>query len=232
MNSPELEQFNLVKQRIAAAAREVGRTPEEVLLLAVSKTFPASAIQALYDGGVRDFGESRVAELAAKAATLPSDIRWHFIGQLQSNKVRKVVQLASVIHSVDSIALLERLDRIAGEEQKRPAVLLEINVSGEESKGGAPLSELSTLAAAASRCRNLDFQGFMTMAPADAEPMIWAAIFEMLQLRRDEESRRLGIPLPVLSMGMSGDFEVAVRHGSTLVRVGTLIFGGRTYAQN
>ena len=168
-----------------------------------------------------------MTELAEKAARLPEDIEWHFIGRLQSNKARKAVQLAKVIHSVDSAALLERLDRIAGEERKRPSVLLEVNVSGEASKAGVPVAELEPFARRAAACVNLDFRGFMTMAPFDAEPVKIAAIFELLRLTRDELEAKLGRELPELSMGMSGDYEIAARHGSTIVRVGTLIFGTR-----
>lgn len=221
------DRFDEVKKRIADSAREAGRDPGDVLLLAVSKTFPVESIQALYEHGVRDFGESRVAELSAKAAVLPADVRWHFIGRLQANKVRKIVQLAEVIHSVDSIELLQRVDRIAGEEGKCPRVLLEVSVSGEESKGGVSLTAMTDLAAVAADCKNIRFDGFMTMAPLGADAFYVAALFEMLKLRRDEEAGRLKISLPILSMGMSNDFEIAVRHGSTLVRVGSAIFGAR-----
>ncbi|WP_294480132.1 YggS family pyridoxal phosphate-dependent enzyme [uncultured Victivallis sp.] len=219
--------YREVRAALDAAAREALRDPSEIELLAVSKTFPAEAVRELYDAGVRKFGESRIPELAEKAAALPDDIEWHLIGRLQSNKARKAVQLARVIHSVDSLPLLERLDRIAGEEGKHPRILLEVNVSGEASKAGVPLRELEPLARRAADCANLDFAGFMTMAPADAEPVKIAAIFELLTLTRDDLERKLGRKLPLLSMGMSGDFEIAARHGSTLVRVGTLIFGAR-----
>ena len=144
--SPVIANYMEVRAAIDAAAREAHRDPAEIRLLAVSKTFPVEPIRELYDAGVRAFGESRVTELAEKAARLPEDIEWHFIGRLQSNKARKAVQLAKVIHSVDSAALLERLDRIAGEERKRPAVLLEVNVSGEASKAGVPVAELEPFA--------------------------------------------------------------------------------------
>ncbi|MBS1370614.1 MAG: YggS family pyridoxal phosphate-dependent enzyme [Lentisphaeria bacterium] len=225
--SPVVEHYNEVRAALDAAARGARRDPSEIELLAVSKTFPAEAVRELYDAGVRAFGESRIPELAAKAAALPGDIEWHLVGRLQSNKARKAVQLAGVIHSVDSEVLLERLDRIAGEEGKRPRILLEVNVSGEASKAGVPLAGLEPFARRAAACANLDFAGFMTMAPADAEPMKIAAVFELLCLTRDELEAKLGRKLPVLSMGMSGDFEIAARHGSTLVRVGTLIFGAR-----
>ena len=219
--------YDEVAARLARAAAEDGRSADEVRLLAVSKTFPAEMIRELYEHGVRLFGESRAPELAEKAAALPADIEWHFIGRLQANKVRKVVQLAGVIHSVDTPELLTRIDRIAGEEGRRPVVLLEANVSGEESKAGVPVAELEPFARRAAACVHLDFRGFMTMAPFDAEPVKIAAIFELLRLTRDELEAKLGRELPELSMGMSGDYEIAARHGSTIVRVGTLIFGTR-----
>lgn len=225
--SRAVEHYREVRNSIDAAAREAHRDPAEILLLAVSKTFPAEAIRELYDSGVRAFGESRVAELETKAAALPEDIEWHFIGRLQSNKARKVVRLATVIHSVDSLPLLERLDRIAGEEGRKPRILLEVNVSGEESKAGFSPKELESAARRAADYENLEFAGFMTMAPVDADPVRVAAIFEMLQLLRDETETALGRKLPVLSMGMSGDCEIAARHGSTIIRVGTRIFGER-----
>ena len=219
--------YDEVAARLARAAAEDGRSADEIRLLAVSKTFPAEMIRELYEHGVRLFGESRAPELAEKAAALPADIEWHFIGRLQANKVRKVVQLAGVIHSVDTPELLARIDRIAGEEGRRPVVLLEANVSGEESKAGVPVGELEAFARQAASLPNVDFQGFMTMAPFDAEPFRIAAIFELLKLTRDELEGKLNRQLPILSMGMSGDFEIAARHGSTLVRVGSLIFGAR-----
>ena len=221
------QRYQDIRRRIDAAASDEKRNPAEIMLLAVSKTFPADAIAELYNCGIRDFGESRAAELCEKAAALPADINWHFIGRLQSNKVRKVVQTCRMIHSVDTPELLERIDRIAGEEGKCPQILLEVSVSGEECKGGVSLENLHELCQLAAQCRNVDFQGFMTMAPLDADEHYTAALFEMLALRRDEESRLLNKDLPILSMGMSGDFETAVRHGSTLVRVGTAIFGVR-----
>lgn len=225
--STVLEQYRDIAARVAAAAQACGRAPGDVELLAVSKTFPASAIQELYEAGVRRFGENRVAELAEKAAVLPADIEWHLIGQLQSNKVRKAVQLASVIHSVDSLPLLERIDRIAGEENRHPVVLLEVNVSGEASKSGCTPEALCSLAETAVKCRNLEFRGLMTMAPAGAQEAELERVFRGLAGLRDGLEERLHCSLPLLSMGMSGDFETAIRCGSTLVRIGSAIFGRR-----
>lgn len=213
--------------RIAQAA---GRPSGAVRLLAVSKTFPAEAIEELYRAGHRAFGENRIAELEAKAARLPSDIEWHLIGQLQGNKVRKAVRVASVIHSVDSLPLLERVDRIAGEEGRCPKILLEVNISGEASKSGCTPTELDALAAAAAAAEHLQFCGLMTMAPADAAGPELTRIFGGLAAERDRLEKQLGIRLPELSMGMSGDYPEAIRQGATIVRVGTLLFGNRIYA--
>ncbi len=222
-----LEQYRDVAARVAAVAAESGRPASAVELLPVSKTFSAEVIRELYEAGVRRFGENRVAELAEKAAVLSADIEWHLIGQLQSNKVRKAVQLASVIHSIDSRPLLERIDRIAGEETRRPAVLLEVNVSGEASKSGCAPEELFPLAETAGACRNLEFRGLMTMAPASAPEAELERVFRGLTELRDMLEKRLHCSLPLLSMGMSDDFETAIRCGSTLVRIGSAIFGRR-----
>ena len=200
---------------------------EDVTLLAVSKTFPAESIRALYDCGCRAFGENRVPELEAKAAALPADIQWHMIGQLQANKVRKVVRCAAWIHSVDSEALLRRLDRISREEGRTPRILLEVNVSGEESKSGCTPQEALHLGLIAASMEHLDWQGLMTMAPADAKEDELRRVFGGLRQLRDDLSRQTGRPLPVLSMGMSGDFPAAIREGATIVRIGSVIFGNR-----
>ncbi len=223
-----VEQYRRIRAEADAAARSAGRDPAEVTVLAVSKTFPAAMIAELYEAGIRAFGESRIPELAGKAAELPGDIEWHFIGRLQANKVRKAVMLAHMIHSVDSIPLLLRIDRIAGEEKATPCFLLEVNVSGENSKGGFAPAALEEAVRCAADCRFARFAGLMTMAPYEADEAELAAIFEALRLERDSLEKKLSCPLPVLSMGMSGDYKIAIQHGSTLVRVGTAIFGGRS----
>ncbi len=222
-----LENYRSVVAEVAAAAVSSGREPASVFVLPVSKTFPPALIRELYDAGVRDFGENRAEEMRAKAGCLPSDIRWHFVGRLQSNKVRRVLETAAVIHSVDSLSLLERIDRISGEIGVCPEILLEVNISGESSKTGLPPDDAERLAARAASCSNLKFSGFMTMAPAAASELFLAALFERLVLCAERCRRSTGLPLSLLSMGMSGDFRTAVRHGSTLVRIGTAVFGGR-----
>ena len=224
MNAVALtERYRAVLAAVETRAADAGRAGK-VMLLPVSKTVDVDAVQVLYDLGVRDFGENREPELERKSSALPADIRWHFIGRLQSNKIRKVVRRAAVIHSVDSGELLERIERIAGEEGRTPEVLLEVSVSGETQKGGIAPAELPDLAERAARCRNLRFAGLMTMAPLDAEEAEQRALFAELARLRDEAARRTGLPLPVLSMGMTRDYPAAIACGATLVRIGTAIF--------
>ncbi|MBP5531099.1 MAG: YggS family pyridoxal phosphate-dependent enzyme, partial [Lentisphaeria bacterium] len=186
MNAAALsERYRSVLAAVKQCAAAAGR-PGEVMLLPVSKTVDIDAVQVLYGLGVRDFGENREPELERKSSALPADIRWHFIGRLQSNKIRKVVRRAAVIHSVDSPELLERIERIAGEEGRRPEILLEVSVSGEARKGGIAPAELPALAERAAECRNLAFAGLMTMAPLDATEPEQRGIFSELARLRDE----------------------------------------------
>ncbi|MDD4817253.1 MAG: YggS family pyridoxal phosphate-dependent enzyme [Victivallaceae bacterium] len=215
------DNFNEVAGRVARAAALAGRPEGAVRLVAVSKTFPAADIAELYRAGVRRFGESRASEFVAKADALPADIEWHFIGHLQANKVRPVAERAAWIHSVDSLKLAERIDRIAGECGKRPKILFEVNVSGEASKFGMSPAELAEAACAG--FGHVEAVGLMTMAPAGAPEETLEAVFGALaELGKNYN-------LKELSMGMSGDFEAAVKCGATLVRVGSLIFGKREY---
>lgn len=221
------ERYLAAKRGVAEAAAACGRDPEDILLLAVSKTVPAECIAELYEHGVRCFGENRAAVLTEKAKILPADIEWHYIGPLQSNKVRKVVQAAAVIHSVDDLDLLSRLDRIAGEEGKNTRFLLEVSVSGEESKGGVPVDRLDELAELADRCQHAVWSGLMTMAPLAAPETELKSIFGRLAAERDRLEKRFSRKLPLLSMGMSGDYREAIACGSTVVRLGTCIFSDR-----
>lgn len=221
------ERYCAAERSVAETAAACGRSREEVLLLAVSKTVSAERIAELYAHGVRCFGENRAAVLAEKAKQLPADIEWHYIGPLQSNKVRKVVQAASVIHSVDNAELLERLDRIAGEEGKMVRFLIEVSVSGETSKGGVPLEDLDELATRANGCVNAVWAGLMTMAPLAASPAELHDIFGRLAAERTRLEQLFSKKLPLLSMGMSGDFREAIACGSTIVRLGTCIFSDK-----
>jgi pyridoxal phosphate enzyme (YggS family) len=214
-----------LRQRIDAAATAAARTPGEVALLAVSKTFTAEDVAEAYAAGQRLFGESRQQEAAPKIAALPADIVWHFIGGLQRNKARKVLADFACIHSVDSLRLAEHLDRIAGEEGKRPQVYLEVNVAGEESKGGFSPVELASSSDALAGFSNLEILGLMAIPPEGDSRRWFAATREL----RDQLRCSTGLALPGLSMGMSGDFEAAIAEGSTIVRVGSALFGHRSY---
>lgn len=222
------EEYTALQQELAAELKECNRSADAVKILAVSKTFPAEAIQEAYACGVRCFGENKVQELSEKAQNLPDDIEWHFIGHLQSNKAAKAVEYASWIHSVDSLKLLNKLDRLAGEMGKKPVILLEVN-SGEANKSGVDHRDLPALAEAAANAQNLQFKGLMTMAPLTDDRGEWLQAFQKLAAARDKLEKSLNITLPELSMGMSGDFHEAVQCGSTVIRIGTRLFGNRQY---
>lgn len=221
------ERIQTIQKRIAEAALRVRRNPEEITLLAVTKTFPAETVQEAYRLGLRDFGENRVQEALEKMPRLPPDSRWHFIGRLQTNKINKVLGRFALIHSVDSLRLAEALSNRAGGEGQ--AVLLEVNTSDEESKAGVAPREALEMAEKISRLPGLDLKGLMTVGPLTDDPQKQRDAFKRLKGLFDEivgKSWR-GPAFGVLSMGMSGDFETAIEEGSTLVRVGTAIFGER-----
>jgi pyridoxal phosphate enzyme (YggS family) len=216
-----------IRTRIAVAATRSGRTEADVELVAVSKTFPVEAVREAWDAGQTLFGESRVQEAAAKIPELPGALRWHFIGHLQKNKVRRALPFFELFHGVDSLELARDIDRIAAEEGIFPRVLLEVNIAGEASKFGfrpdALQRELDTLLA----LPRLQVEGLMTIAPYADEPEHSRPFFRELRELRDRLAASSGAPLTTLSMGMSGDFEIAIEEGATLVRVGTAIFGSR-----
>jgi hypothetical protein len=227
------ENLTIVQERIRAAARRSGREPNDIALMAVSKTHPPERIRQAYDAGVRLFGENRVQEFAGKAEALRDlrDAHWHMIGHLQTNKAAKAVELFSAVDSVDSVKLAEKLDASVRATDKKLAVLIEINVGGEAAKTGvvAGSRELEELLSAAARLERLEFRGLMTVPPYAEDPEAARPYFRNLRELRDQiRSRNLpGIAMDVLSMGMSHDFEVAIEEGSTCVRVGTAIFGER-----
>ncbi|MBR2438559.1 MAG: YggS family pyridoxal phosphate-dependent enzyme [Lentisphaeria bacterium] len=220
--------LNAVNETAAAAGRE----PGEVRLLAVSKTFPASDVLETYHAGQREFGENRVQELEQKVPALPRDIVWHLIGHLQSNKAAKAAELADWVHSVDSVKLVNKLSDAAQKAGKTLKILLEVNVSGEESKYGIRTKEeLFQAAEAAVSAPAIEWKGLMTMAPADAKGEELNAVFSGLRQMRDELEQKYSVKLPELSMGMSGDYPAAIAEGATIVRIGTAIFGGRDYSK-
>lgn len=226
------ENLAAVQARLRAACAACGRDPASVRLLAVSKTYPPEDVTACAEAGQLLFGENRVQEAIAKMPLCPGRLRWHLIGHLQSNKAAHAVQSFDWIHSVDSPELLQRLDRLAAEAGRRPVVLLQVNVSGERSKSGMPPSQLSDALALVPSLRALEVAGLMTIPPAAPDPEAARPHFRELRRLRDEASAATGLALPELSMGMTHDFEVAVAEGSTIVRVGTAIFGPRAYPQN
>jgi len=222
----------LVRDRIAAAARRAGRQPEDIALMAVSKTFPSECIREAYDAGLRLFGENRVQEFAGKSDSLRdlNNAEWHLIGHLQTNKVAKAVELFAAVDSVDSLRLAQKLNAAAQQLGKKLKVLVEINVGGEAVKSGmAPEpSELEELLSAAPELEHLEFRGLMTIPPFNDDPQEVRPYFRKLCDLRDQVTRRLpAANMRELSMGMSHDFEVAIEEGSTCVRVGTAIFGER-----
>lgn len=219
-----------VRERIAAAARSGGRDPSSVRLVAVSKSFPVEAIREAWLAGQREFGENRVQEALQKiAASADLEIRWHLLGHLQTNKVRKAGPAFSTIQSVDSVELLLRLDRAAAESAATPELLIQVDLAGEASKSGAKPEEARRILDAAAVCTAARVTGLMTLPPLPDTPEDARPWFRQLRELRDRWHAE-GVPaamLRELSMGMSGDFEVAVQEGATIVRVGTAIFGSR-----
>ena len=223
------DSLSRVQERIAAAAQRAGRRSEEITLIGVSKTHPAEAIRAAYEAGLRHFGENRVQEWEGKRAAL-ADLQatWHLVGHLQSNKAARAAGLFHSVDSVDDLGLAQRLERArteAGSQKLR--VLLELRVEQEESKSGAKIEEAGALAENISRLSCIELAGLMCIPPfvEDAEKV--RPYFRRLREVRDSLARTIGRALPVLSMGMSHDFEVAIEEGATEVRVGTAIFGSR-----
>ena len=222
------ENLSRLNQQLKDCCAEAGREPRSVTLLAVTKRQPLEKLHAAYQLGLRCFGENQVQEMNRKAAELPGDIEWHLIGPLQSNKVRAALQHAAVIHSVDSLKLLERLERIAGEEGKKPRIFLQVNLTNETQKSGFQRQTLVKAVEFAVKCNNLQLIGLMTMGAASASCEENRAIFkELCNLRNFLQ--KTAPKLTELSMGMSGDFPVAVSEGSTLVRIGSLLLGERNY---
>jgi PLP dependent protein len=238
--------LNDIRSRMAAAATSAGRDPSSVRLIAVSKTFPIDAVREAYEAGQRDFGENRVQEALQKIAGLqdctplqknsPStdlSIRWHLLGHLQTNKARKAVPAFATIQSVDNVDLLEKIDRAAEESGQAPELLIQVDLAGEATKFGAPPAEVPRLFEAAAAVRAVRVAGLMTLPPVPETPEDARPYFRRLRDLRDEWLAS-GVPatmLRELSMGMSGDFEVAIQEGATMVRVGTAIFGSRHAVQ-
>lgn len=224
------EHLTQIRTRISTLAAQSGRPENSVRLLAVSKTFPASDIAEAIAAGQVSFGENRVQELSEKVPVLPASIDWHLIGQLQSNKAVKAVLLANWIHSVDSLHLLEKIGRAASVNQKKINILLEVN-SGEENKSGfRSVDDLKQTLERGLSMEYVEIKGLMTMAPMDAQDAELHRVFADLRNLRDRLQAQFEVKLPELSMGMSRDYPQAIAEGATMVRIGTAIFGGRTYS--
>jgi len=217
-----------VRERMADAARKSGRTAEQIELVAVSKTHAAEKVQEAIEADQLLFGESRVQEARAKIPLLPSRLRWHFIGHLQKNKIRHALPLFELFHGIDSLTLAQEMERIAEEEGIRPRVLLEVNVAGEASKHGFSPEALRRDLEAALSLGRLTIEGLMTLPPLAPEAEASRQYFIALRKLRDQLEAEFEVRLPQLSMGMSGDFPIAIEEGATLVRVGTAIFGERS----
>ena len=218
---------------VESAAKRAGRDPSEVTLIAVSKTKPVDMIREAYELGQRDFGENKVQELTAKYEELPKDIRWHMIGHLQSNKVKYIIDKVAMIHSVDSLHLAEVIEKEAVKKGvEHIDVLLEVNVSGEGSKFGLTPEDLKAQIKQFAAFKHVRVRGLMTVAPFVEDPEEVRPYFKQLkQLSVDIQNQNIDnkIDVGLLSMGMSGDFEVAIEEGAAFVRVGTAIFGARNY---
>lgn len=222
------ENLERVLEQIADAAKKSGRAVDDIELVAISKTHEAEKVRAAYDAGQQLFGESRVQEARAKIPLLPSAARWHFVGRLQKNKIRHALPLFELFHSIDSLELARQMDRIAEEGGLQPRVLLEVNVAGEGSKIGFAPDTLQAQMEELLKLPRLTIEGVMTIPPLAPEAEASRHYFVALRELRDQLAATFQVPLPHLSMGMTGDFTVAVEEGATLVRVGTAIFGKRT----
>lgn len=224
MNDTFAERLENVERRIAAACEKAGCPRDSVRLLAVSKTHPPEAVRAAAGYGLRLFGENRVQEAQAKIPMCPSGLEWHLIGHLQSNKAKVAVRLFQMIHSVDSLKLLQALEEHANTALP---VLLQVNVAGEAAKFGMRPDEVAGVIDAANQMRKVEVHGLMTIPPFSPDPEKTRGHFSSLRKLRDRLQEETGTPLPELSMGMSHDLEVAIEEGSTWVRIGTDLFGGR-----
>lgn len=224
--------YDLVMNNIKKACKKAGRASEDVTLIAVSKTKPVTMLQEIYDHGCRDFGENKVQELVDKYEVLPKDIKWHMIGHLQRNKVKYIVDKVYLIHSVDSLRLAEEISKEALKKNVEVNILVEVNVANEETKFGTTSQEAIELVDKISKLPGIHIKGLMTIAPYVEDSEENRQYFAQLkQLSVDIITKNIdNVSMDILSMGMSGDYEVAVEEGATYVRVGTGIFGERDYS--
>ena len=222
-----------VEKNIEQACKNAGRSRDEVTLIAVSKTKPVEMLQEIYDENIRDFGENKVQELCSKMEQLPSDIRWHMIGHLQRNKVKYIVGKVELIHSVDTYRLAEEINIQAKKQNVIVPILVEVNIAHEESKFGISAEDAILLVEEISKLENILIKGLMTIAPYVENPEDNRLYFRKIkQLSVDITNKNIdNVFMEILSMGMTGDYMVAIEEGATMVRVGTGIFGERNYKQ-
>ena len=221
------ENLERVREQITQAAAKAGRPVNEIELVAITKKHPAEKVREAVEAGHTLFGESRVQEARAKIPELPSNLRWHFVGHLQKNKIRHALPLFELFHGVDSLALAQEMERIAAEEGEHPRVLLEVNVAGEGSKFGFKTETLRAEIGSLLALPRLSIEGLMCIPPLADEAESSRNYFAQLRELRDSIEKEFDVKLPHLSMGMTHDFWIAVEEGATLVRVGTAIFGER-----
>ena len=227
------DKLNLVKKNIEEACDTAGRSPQQVTLIAVSKTKPVEMLKEAYDAGARVFGENKVQEIVDKYDQMPSDVQWHMIGHLQRNKVKYIVDKVALIHSVDSLRLAQTIEQEAAKHDVCVPILLEVNVAQEETKFGLKTEEVLPLVESIAKFPHIKIQGLMTIAPYVQNPEENRPIFRQLKkLSVDIAAKNINnVTMSVLSMGMTGDYQVAVQEGATMVRVGTGIFGERDYSK-
>ena len=225
------ENLAQVQKNINESCNKINRDPNEVTLIAVSKTKPVEMLKEAYDAGARVFGENKVQEIVDKYDQMPSDVKWHMIGHLQRNKVKYIVDKAELIHSVDSLKLAEEISKEALKKNVEVNILIEVNVAEEESKFGVSVEETPVLVEEIAKLPGIHIQGLMTIAPYTTDPEENRPVFRTLKkLAVDIKKKNIdNVCMDVLSMGMTGDYQVAVEEGATLVRVGTGIFGERNY---
>lgn len=225
------ENLQEVEQRIQAACARSGRKREEVTLIAVSKTKPVSMLEEVYQSGVRNFGENKVQEMCGKMDAMPKDIRWHMIGHLQRNKVKYMIDRVALIHSVDSYRLAEEINIQAKKRQLVVPILVEVNIAEEETKFGVTREDAIELVKQIAELDGVSVKGLMTIAPYVVDSEQNRSYFRKIKdLSIDIEAQKIhNVSMDILSMGMTGDYEVAIEEGATMVRVGTGIFGQRDY---
>lgn len=232
MNPLVKENLNIVEEKISAACMRAGRAREEVTLVAVSKTKPVSMIEEAMDAGIIEFGENKVQELTSKYEVLPKNLNWHLIGHLQTNKAKYIVDKTVLIHSVDSLKLATQIDKESAKKDIISNILIEVNIAKEDTKFGVYAEDIYPLITEISKLKHVQIKGLMTIAPFVEDPEKNRVHFRNLrQLNIDIKSKNIdNVHMDILSMGMTGDYEVAIEEGATIVRVGTGIFGERNYS--